>query len=149
MEDLPLMENKQGVSYKLLKAKMEITDARSFIEFQENKIEKIKSALADELTPSWYTEPCFVKIEYMKLDYGYDKRGHIDVVKGLKWFDRETEVVYLYGFRVIEEEPRNIRFVPKIKHVTINIVSGERTIGAVDNSLEEKNTEIISITKLN
>ena len=50
MEDLPLMESKQGVSYKLLKAKMEITDARSFIEFQESKIDKIKSKLTDELT---------------------------------------------------------------------------------------------------
>ena len=149
MEDLPLMESKQGVSYKLLKAKMEITDARSFIEFQESKINKIKSKLADELTPSWYTEPCFVKIKYMKLDYGYDKRGNIDVVKGPKWFDRETDTVYLYGFKIIEEEHMNIRFVPKIKHVTIDLVSGERTIGTDDDSLETKNTEIISIEKLN
>lgn len=149
MEDLPLMENKQGVTYKLLKAKMEITDARSFIEFQEKKIEKIKQTLADELTPSWYTEPCFVKIKYMKLDYGYTKKGNIDVLKGLRWFDCETDIVYLHGFTVVEDDPRNVRFVPRIKKVSVDPSTGERKIGIVDDSLNGKNVEIISISKLN
>ena len=146
----PLIEDAEMYASKLSNAKMEISDAKSFIEFQKKKIKEIKRNLVDELTPSWYTGPCFVKVLYEINDYGYDENGNIDVISGAKWFEKETPVLYMSGFSVAGDNTDELRLTPKLYWVCENTETGlyDKAGGKFD--LFDRNESILikSITVL-
>lgn len=147
MSNLPLTDDPREASYRMSKAMMEIADARDFIEFQKRKISKIKDSMAASLTPSWYMNPCFVTILYVKRDYGYDKDGNIDVVTGIQEFEIESPVMYLYGFKVEETRDGQLRLLPKLKATVFNEETGKFDgLGRECSTFDNENVEIKSFT---